>query len=42
MLYGKEKASSKEKMTVNVNFFSYLFEKENQFDGVMFYDIKEG
>ena len=36
-------ASSKEKMTVNVDFLSYLFNKsENQFDGVMFYDIKEG
>ena len=36
-------ASSKEKMTVNVDFFTYLFEKEKgRFDGVMFYDIKEG
>ena len=36
-------ASSKEKMTVNVDFFTYLYEKkEDQFDGVMFYDIKEG
>ena len=36
-------ASSKEKMTVNVDFLSYLFNKsEYQFDGVMFYDIKEG
>jgi len=35
-------ASSKEKMTVNVDFLSYLFNKsEYQFDGVMFYDIKE-
>ena len=36
-------ASSKEKMTVNVDFHSYLFNKgEDQFDGVMFYDIEEG
>ncbi|MAL53294.1 MAG: hypothetical protein CMQ68_04240, partial [Gammaproteobacteria bacterium] len=36
-------ASSKEKMTVNVDFYSYLFErKEDQFDGVMFYEINEG
>ena len=36
-------ASSKEKMTVNVDFLSYIFKKsEAQFDGVMFYDIKEG
>ena len=36
-------ASSKEKMTVNVDFFTYLLEKEKgRFDGVMFYDIKEG
>lgn len=36
-------ASSKEKMTVNVDFLSYLFNKgEDQFDGVMFYDIEEG
>ena len=35
-------ASSKEKMTVNVDFLTYLYEKkEDQFDGVMFYDIKE-
>ncbi len=35
-------ASSKEKMTVNVDFLSYLSEKKkNQFDGVMFYNIKE-
>lgn len=36
-------ASSKEKMTVNVDFLAYLSEKkEDQFDGVMFFDIKEG
>ena len=35
-------ASSKEKMTVNVDFLTYLLEKkEDQFDGVMFYDINE-
>ena len=36
-------ASSKEKMTVNVDFLAYLSEKkEDQFDGVMFFDIKKG
>ena len=36
-------ASSKEKMTVNVDFLAYLSgKKEDQFDGVMFFDIKEG
>ena len=36
-------ASSKEKMTVNVDFLTYLLEKkEDQFDGVMFFDIKKG
>ena len=36
-------ASSDEKMTVNVDFLTYLFKgKEPRFDGVMFYDIVEG
>jgi len=36
-------ASSDEKMTVNVDFLTYLYKnKEPRFDGVMFYDIVEG
>ena len=36
-------ASSDEKMTVNVDFLTYLFKgKKPRFDGVMFYDIVEG
>ncbi len=35
-------ASSKKKMTVNVDFLTYLFENEQaRFDGVMFYDIQQ-
>ena len=35
-------ASSKKKMTVNVDFLTYLLENEyKNFDGIMFYDIKE-
>ena len=35
-------ASSKKKMTVNVDFLTYLYEDEHtRFDGVMFYDIQQ-